>query len=68
MAKLSTNARNNLSKSQFAGPGRTYPVPDASHAANAKARASQAERAGRISKAAEELIDRKANAVLKRGK
>lgn len=64
MAKLSSRARKALPKSSFAGPGRSYPVPDRSHAANAKARASQAVKAGRMSKAAEARIDAKANRVL----
>lgn len=41
MAKLSTAARNALPDSAFAGPDRSYPMEDKSHAANAKARASQ---------------------------
>jgi hypothetical protein len=64
MAKLTAKARNKLPKGEFAGPDRSYPVPDRSHAANAKARASQAENAGRISKAVESRIDAKANRVL----
>lgn len=64
MAKLSSHARNKLPGAAFAGPDRSYPVPDKSHAANAKARASQAEKAGRISKAEESKIDAKANRVL----
>ena len=39
-------------------------MPDKSHAANAKARASQAAKAGRISKGTEEKIDAKANRKL----
>lgn len=42
MAKLTTKARKRLPKADFAGPDRSYPVPDRSHAANAKARATQA--------------------------
>lgn len=57
-----------MPKSEFAGPDRSYPVPDKSHAANAKARASQAVNAGRMSKSTEQKIDAKANKVLKRGK
>lgn len=64
MAKLTTKARNKLPAGDFAGPGRSYPVEDASHAKNAKARASQAENAGRMSKAEESKIDAKANTVL----
>jgi hypothetical protein len=64
MAKLSAAQRNALPASKFAGPDRTYPIPDASHAANAKARAAQAVKAGRMSSAVEATIDAKANAVL----
>ena len=64
MAKLSAAQRNALPASKFAGPNRTFPIPDASHAANAKARATQAVKAGRLSPAAEASIDAKANAVL----
>lgn len=41
MAKLTTQQRNALPTSAFAGPNRTYPVNDTAHAANAKARATQ---------------------------
>lgn len=68
MAKLSTRARKALPKGDFAGPGRSYPVPDKSHAANAKARASQAVNAGRMSAAEKAKIDAKANKVLKGGR
>ena len=56
-------------KSTFGLPGeRKYPMPDRSHAANAKARASQAVNAGRMSKSTEAKIDAKANRILgKRG-
>lgn len=43
-------------------------MPDRSHAANAKARASQQVKKGNLSKSAEREIDAKANRVLKRGK
>ena len=69
MAKLSAKARKKLPASSFAGPKRSYPVPDKSHAANAKARASQAVKAGRMSKGQAAKIDAKANRVLgKKGK
>jgi hypothetical protein len=68
MAKLSAAARKKMSASKFAGPNRSYPVPDRSHAANAKARASQAVKAGRMSAAEKARIDAKANKVLKKGK
>jgi hypothetical protein len=67
--KLTTAARKKLPKAAFAGPGRSYPVEDKSHARNAKARASQAVNAGRMTKAEEAKIDRKADRVLrKKGK
>jgi hypothetical protein len=66
MAKLTTKARKDLPASKFAGPDRGYPVPDKSHAVNAKARASEMANRGRISGAAERSIDRKADAVIER--
>lgn len=67
MAKLSTKARKALPKKDFGEPGkRAYPMPDRSHAANAKARASQAVNAGRMSSSTEKVIDAKANRILKR--
>jgi hypothetical protein len=64
MSKLTSKERNHLSKSEFAGPDRSYPVPDRSHAANAKARATQMHDKGLLSLSAEHLIDEKANRVL----
>lgn len=68
MGKLTAAQRKKLPKGAFAGPGRSYPVPDKAHAANAKARAAQAVKAGRLSKAQEARIDAKANRVLGKGK
>jgi hypothetical protein len=69
MAKLSTKARKSLPKSDFGLPGKkAYPMPDRSHAANAKARASQAVNAGRMGKGTEAKIDAKADKVLGRSK
>lgn len=69
MSKLSTKARKALPKSDFGLPGeRKYPMPDKSHAANAKARASQAVKAGRMSPATEAKVDAKANKKLGRKK
>ena len=62
--KLSTKARDKLPASKFAGPDRSYPVENKSHAANAKARATQAVNAGRMSKTTEAKIDAKANRVI----
>lgn len=41
MAKLTSASRNKLPGDSFALPGRKYPIEDKSHAANARARASQ---------------------------
>jgi hypothetical protein len=68
MAKLDTDAREKLPAKKFAEPEkRAYPIEDKAHARNAKARASQAVKAGRMSKAEEGKIDRKADEVLKKG-
>ena len=40
MAKLSSKRRNALPSKSFAGPDRSYPIPDASHARNALSRVS----------------------------
>ncbi len=65
MAKLTAAKRNALPTSTFGLPGkRAYPMPDKSHAANAKARASQAVKAGRMSPGTEAKIDAKANRKL----
>lgn len=68
MAKLTAKARKALPKSEFAGPDRSYPVDTRARAANAKARATQAVKAGRISAAEKSRIDAKANKVLGKGK
>ena len=66
MAELSTKARKKLAKSSFGLPGsRSYPMPDRSHAANAKARASQMLSAGKLSKSSYAKIVAKANKKLK---
>lgn len=69
MAKLTTAARKKIPKSEFGEPGkRAYPVNDKSHAANAKARASEMVNKGKLSKSAESKIDAKANRVLGKSK
>jgi hypothetical protein len=64
MAVLTASARKKLPASVFAGPNRSYPIPDRSHAANAKARASQAVKAGRMTKSQAKRIDAKADRML----
>ncbi len=65
MAELTTKKRNSEPKSDFGLPEeRKYPMPDKSHARNAKARAAQQEKKGNLSAADEKKIDRKADQVL----
>ena len=65
MAKLKAATRNKLPDSSFGMPGeRKYPMPDKSHAANAKARATQAVKAGRMSPSTAAKIKAKANRKL----
>jgi hypothetical protein len=65
MADLTTKDRKSLPASSFGMPAaRKFPMNDASHAGNAKARASQQVKKGKLSKGTEAKIDTKANAVL----
>ena len=65
MATLSEKKRDNLKPSQFGLPEeRKYPMPDESHAANAKARAAQQVKAGNLTKKEQAKIDRKADKIL----
>ena len=64
MAKLDAEARSKIPSSEFAGPDRSYPVPDKAHAANAKARATQQEEKGNLSPEAAARIRAHANRVL----
>ena len=65
MPELTEKKRDSLPKSKFGLPEeRKYPMPDKSHAANAKARATQQRRKGTITKAEEQEIDRKADRIL----
>ena len=65
MAELTTKKRNAEPKSDFGLPDeRKYPMPDKSHAAKAKARATQQRKKGNLTKAEETKIDRKADRIL----
>lgn len=79
MAKLTSKQRKKLEKksSNFALPGKgdqedKYPVvnaqgkPSRSHAANAKARATQMYNKGKLSEAQRSKINKKADAVLEK--
>jgi hypothetical protein len=65
MAKLTTAKKKAEPNKEFGLPEqRKYPMPDASHARNAKARASQMEHQGRLSAADKKKIDTKADRIL----
>jgi hypothetical protein len=65
MAKLTTAKRKKEPNQEFGLPEqRKYPMPDKSHARNAKARASEMEHQGRLSAADKKKIDAKADKVL----
>jgi hypothetical protein len=66
MSKLTTAKKKAEPKSDFGLPKeRKYPMPDASHARNAKARASQMEHQGKLSASDKKKIDAKADRILK---
>lgn len=75
MATLNARARKAVPKKSFGLPGKAgsakqkaksgnYPMPDRSHAANAKARAAQQRNAGRLSSSQYSQIVAKANRKL----
>jgi hypothetical protein len=67
MATLTEKKRDKLPDSKFGLPDEhKYPMPDKSHARNAKARASQQEKKGNLSEAEKAKIDRKADRILDR--
>jgi hypothetical protein len=68
MAKLTTKARKAIPQSEFGLPSqRKYPMENRSHAANAKARATQMVAKGKLSSGAAARIRAKANAILGKG-
>lgn len=63
--KLNASARKQIPSSEFGMPGtRKYPMPDKSHAANAKARATQQAKKGKLSASQAATIRAKANRIL----
>ncbi len=65
MAKLTSKQRAKIPKAEFGLPAeRKYPMPDAAHAANTKARASQQQAAGRLTVGQVAQIDAMANRKL----
>jgi hypothetical protein len=68
MSKLTTKARKKVPAKEFGEPGkRAYPMPDKAHAANAKARATQMVKKGKLSESEKQKIDAKANKKLRSG-
>lgn len=66
MAQLNASRRNALADRVFGLPKqRKYQMPDKSHAADAKGRATQQYKRGRLSLAQKEQIDAKANRKLR---
>ena len=67
MSELTEKKHDALKATQFGLPEeRKYPMPDKSHARNAKARAAQQVMQGNLTRAEESKIDRKADAVLEK--
>jgi hypothetical protein len=67
MAKLTTAKKNSEPSGEFGLPAeRKYPMPDQSHASNAKARASQMEKQGKLSTADKSKVDAKADRILEK--
>jgi len=65
MSKLNAAARKRIPSSKFGLPGkRKYPMEDPEHAANAKSRATQQVKRGKLSSAEAAKIRSKANRVL----
>lgn len=66
---IKAKKRRSLRKSQFGLPGsRKYPVDTRKRAINAKARATQMVKKGKLSKSAAAKIKAKANRRLRKGK
>jgi hypothetical protein len=65
MAELTEKKRDSLKSSTYGLPEeRKYPMPDKSHARNAKARASQQKDKGNLTASEKAKIDRKADRIL----
>lgn len=68
MAKLTAAARKKIPAGKFAGPGRTFPIPDKSHARAAIRDAPISEHAGNISASTAARIKARARKKLGSGK
>ena len=66
MGKLTTKERKKLPSKDFGLPSTSsYPMPDKSHAADAKARASEEFNKGNLTASQKAQIDAKADKILK---
>jgi hypothetical protein len=65
MVLFTAAKRRKMPKSDFAGPGKSFPISDATHARLAISGATRSERAGNISVSTEARIKSKARAKLK---
>ena len=62
-------SRSKIPSKEFGLPGeRKYPMEDKAHAANAKSRATQMVKKGKLSESSKAKIDSKANKVLRSNK
>jgi hypothetical protein len=69
MGIISEAMRKKLPKGDFGIPSKdAYPMPDKAHAVDAKARATQMVKKGKLSKSAEAKIGTKANKVINKNK
>ena len=66
MARLSSAQRKALPSGSFAGPGRSFPIPDRSHAIAAERLVGRSLKAGNITPAQAASIKAKAKAKLAR--
>jgi hypothetical protein len=67
MTTLTSEERKKIPKKEFGIPReKKYPMPDKSHARNAKARASEMEHKGKLSSGERAKIDAKADKILNR--
>lgn len=65
MAKLTAKKRKAMPKGEFAGPGKSFPVNDKTHARMAISGATRSQRAGNISPGEAAKIKAKARKKLK---
>lgn len=67
MAKLTAGRRKAMPAGEFAGPGKSFPVNDATHQRMAISGATRSEHAGNISASTAARIKARARGLLARG-